>query len=631
MKKNKWKKLVAFFMCAGVLTTQFESHGAYVTNAVSENKIVSTSVAYSENGTETGKERYSGKQEVVSTTLKKENPSTKDSANATENMTTTQKVNSSTEDRTTTDTTISTAEAVTTTEKETSTTQNSTTTSYTVKEVPPVSEVSCVTTQENGENVLKVSLKSSLSVSEMKESRLVLSYRCDADNSSVDIDTFYQTASGLFEGNMVVPSGMTKGKYTLYKVSYVSVTSGNEVSYFITDTVVSEFQNTQEVVQDQVSEIQLSATAIQIRVNGTRKLTAICLPETAQDVGLEWESSDTSIATVDSKGVVTGKKKGTATITVTTTDGSDISASCKVKVSDTLVIVLDPGHGNKDYGAVNYSKKLYERNVNLEIAKACRDYLEKYEGVAVYLTRETNSGFLGLDERTKFAKACDADVFISLHNNASVSKRATGAEVWITRATHKTKFNKEMKALGKTILNNLGKCGVKKRGVYTRKSAYLKYANGSRADYYAVIRGSVQRDIPAMIVEHAYIDSSDYRFLNSKSKTKKLGEADAKAIASYYKLTKRTDNTEDIEVSGIKLNCNESYLKLKKNKTYQLKATVAPSNADNKSVTYTSNKSSVVTTTSGGKLRAVKKGTAVITCKAKDKGGMTRKLTVKVQ
>ena len=75
----------------------------------------------------------------------------------------------------------------------------------------------------------------------------------------------------------------------------------------------------------------------------------------------------------------------------------------------------------------------------------------------------------------------------------------------------------------------------------------------------------------------------------------------------------------------------EEYLKLKKNKSYQLKATVVPTNAADKGVTYSSNKPGVVTTTAKGKLRAVKKGTAVITCTADDNGGMTRKLTVKVQ
>jgi N-acetylmuramoyl-L-alanine amidase len=348
---------------------------------------------------------------------------------------------------------------------------------------------------------------------------------------------------------------------------------------------------------------------------------------------LTFSSSNKKVATVSKTGVVTAVKKGTATITVTANDGSDVSASCKVKVTKNLVLVLDPGHGGRDSGAVNKGRGLIERDINLQIAKACRNYLENnYEGVTVFLTRESNtSTLMGLAGRAKFAKTAKADALISLHINASGYRGSTGAEVWVTRSTAKTSYNTAMKALAKNILTQLNKCGIRRRGIFTRKSSYLRYSNGQIADYYGVIRESIYRDIPAMIVEHAYIDSSDYQFLNSKAKTKKLGVADAKGIAAYYGLSKRTDTDSDVLVSGIKLNCNEDSLSIKKGSTYQLKATTAPKTATDTSVSYASSDTSIVSVSANGKLKAKKKGTATITCKAQDSGGMTTTLTVVVR
>ena len=66
-----------------------------------------------------------------------------------------------------------------------------------------------------------------------------------------------------------------------------------------------------------------------------------------------------------------------------------------------------------------------------------------------------------------------------------------------------------------------------------------KYENGELADYYAIIRGGVLKDIPTVLVEHAFVDDdSDFEnYLSSDAKLKVLAEADAKGIARYYQLT----------------------------------------------------------------------------------------------
>lgn len=88
-------------------------------------------------------------------------------------------------------------------------------------------------------------------------------------------------------------------------------------------------------------------------------------------------------------------------------------------------IVIDPGHGGKDPGAV--SNGIKEKDVVLKIAKYLKKELENDYNVV--LTRE-NDTFIPLAERPKIAEENNADLFISIHLNANRNRRARGAEVY---------------------------------------------------------------------------------------------------------------------------------------------------------------------------------------------------------
>ncbi len=92
------------------------------------------------------------------------------------------------------------------------------------------------------------------------------------------------------------------------------------------------------------------------------------------------------------------------------------------------LIVIDPGHGGEDQGAVGQGG-LLEKDVVLDVALRLEELIKKNLNVAVKLTRRSDI-FVPLLDRTNMANANDADLFISLHTNASPQKKLSGMEVF---------------------------------------------------------------------------------------------------------------------------------------------------------------------------------------------------------
>jgi len=91
-------------------------------------------------------------------------------------------------------------------------------------------------------------------------------------------------------------------------------------------------------------------------------------------------------------------------------------------------IVLDPGHGGKDPGAVG-GGGIAEKDIVLSITKKLAAKLRKEMGIQVVLTR-SDDRFVALEDRTAMANAEDADLFVSLHMNASPNSEARGIETY---------------------------------------------------------------------------------------------------------------------------------------------------------------------------------------------------------
>lgn len=174
----------------------------------------------------------------------------------------------------------------------------------------------------------------------------------------------------------------------------------------------------------------------------------------------------------------------------------------------TGIVVLDPGHGGNDAGAVSGERR--EKDDNLAFALCLKEKLEK-NGVKVLLTREDDS-FVSLEERCKFANKNRAELFVSLHRNSAAS--GSGAEIWVSSRADAGEIR-----LAEDILAALDEVGISRnRGV--KKG----YAEG-RGDYYV----NSKTEMTSCLVELGFMDSaSDNRLFDKYLDD--YAEAAAKAI-----------------------------------------------------------------------------------------------------
>ena|GEM_PF-190831 len=168
------------------------------------------------------------------------------------------------------------------------------------------------------------------------------------------------------------------------------------------------------------------------------------------------------------------------------------------------VIVIDPGHGGTDSGAIGINDVL-EKDVVLNVAKEII-VLNKTlfdDRFAIYSTRYTDT-LISLKDRGRLARALKADVFVSLHCNASINT-SRGIEVYVYTPKPEEGYIKASIATGLSILKeSTGKLGFKERGV--------KFANFQ-------VLGETVAYCPSVLVEMGFMthaDEADY-YLRSKN------------------------------------------------------------------------------------------------------------------
>ncbi|MGA7874715.1 MAG: N-acetylmuramoyl-L-alanine amidase, partial [Desulfoferrobacter sp.] len=223
-------------------------------------------------------------------------------------------------------------------------------------------------------------------------------------------------------------------------------------------------------------------------------------------------------------------------------------------------IVIDPGHGGKDKGAIS-PNGLFEKDVVLAIAKRLKKDMESTLGCEVILTR-TNDRFLSLEERTAMANAQKADLFISIHTNAHEDRNLHGTETYFLNLSNdkesarvaalenatstrrisdlenilkdimlNTKINESAK-LAKTVQSNLIR-NLKKN--YDR----VKDLGVKQAPFYVLLGA----EMPSVLIETAFItNKNEERRLLDKNFQRSLVAGISSGIGSYIQQMKQFAN-----------------------------------------------------------------------------------------
>lgn len=246
----------------------------------------------------------------------------------------------------------------------------------------------------------------------------------------------------------------------------------------------------------------------------------------------------------------------------------------------TQIVVLDPGHGGQDPGAIG-ANGLREKDVVLEMARSIRTLLERNAPhVKVVLTRDDDS-FLSLPKRTEIAEEAQADLFVSLHVNANPSRKVNGFSVYTlsenaTDAAARELAEKENAvdllfggietpkptndALLAFVLADLSKTAwlqhsleFGRLSVDTTVAALRKYKiekEGLKRANFAVLRTAA---MPAVLVEACYISNEkEEGLLTRQDFQMKLAQSLAKSIMDYFAQWQNSGKPQVIQASADK-------------------------------------------------------------------------------
>lgn len=203
-------------------------------------------------------------------------------------------------------------------------------------------------------------------------------------------------------------------------------------------------------------------------------------------------------------------------------------------------IVIDAGHGGKDVGAVNERLNLYEKDLALSVALRLGNLLAKL-GYKITYTR-TNDVYLSLDERSAAANAHQADLFISIHFNASSTHSVRGVETYTMTPQHqasssgdptKNRDKQYYPGNDNDVWNTLV-------GFYTqRELTKLPQAQdrGLKRARFAVIR---EARCPALLVEGGFLSNdNEGRLLENSRHQELIAQAITTGISSYQRTLNR--------------------------------------------------------------------------------------------
>ena len=354
-------------------------------------------------------------------------------------------------------------------------------------------------------------------------------------------------------------------------------------------------RNTVEIPAEvKVSRITLSASnGLALTKGQTQKLTATIAPANATNQEVKWSTSNKNVATVSATGLVTAVSGGTATITCTAQDGSNVKATCKVTVT-----VPVSGIQLSQTGAV------LTVGDTLTLTKT------------IYPSDATNQAVTWTSS---------SDAVASVDSNGKITAKTAGSAVitcksvsdnsvvGICNVTVKAKVQTPTEIKVSTISLNKTTASVTK-GKTLQLTATVTPGNATNKE----VKWSTSNKNVATV--------SPSGLVTAKSAGTATITCTAKDGSNVKATCKITVKNPVVKVTKVTLNKTTATLAPKE--TLTLKATVTPTNATNKAVTWKSSNTKIATVSSSGKVTAKAAGTVTITCTAKDGSG--KKATCKI-
>ena len=200
-------------------------------------------------------------------------------------------------------------------------------------------------------------------------------------------------------------------------------------------------------------------------------------------------------------------------------------------------IVLDPGHGGKDTGAINKSIGLREKDLALDVAHKLKRKLGAL-GYQVLMTRESDK-FIELKDRPAFANKVKADLFVSIHFNSVTDSRVQGIETFIMspKGQPSTKNTKRHRSDSISYAGNANDTWNLVAGYTLHKQLVEIFKNqndrGVKRARFAVLKDA---KVPSLLLELGFVShNATARALKSSNQTEALAECLKNGIFEYQK------------------------------------------------------------------------------------------------
>ena len=330
------------------------------------------------------------------------------------------------------------------------------------------------------------------------------------------------------------------------------------------------------IVKQPVTSVAISSADITLSAGSSQTLVAQVMPSNAMSKSVSWSSSNSEVATVNSKGVVTAVKEGTCTITAKATDGSGKKAVCNVTVSNSVTSV-----------------KLNANRITWNVGKKAHFY------PTVTPTTATNTAVIYTSSNPSVATVSEKGLLTAVApGTCTITCTATDGSGKYDTCTV------TVKQPVTSVVLNAHKISWNKG----KKAHFYPTVTPDTATNTAVIYTSSDTSVATVSEKGLLTAVAPGTCTITCTAADGSGKYDTCTVTVKQPVTKLTISGESSVPAG---------------GSVTLTAKVAPTNAANKNVSWSSSNTAVAKVDANGKVTGVAQGKAVIKCTAKDGSGVT--------